>query len=104
MMKMPAQTLADLIPLEGTPKVLDISASHGMWGMAFAQKHPRAHLVALDWAPVLALTRENAERAGLKDRFSNRGERVRGGLRSGYDAVLLPNFLHQLTNGIVCAS
>ena len=27
-------------------------------------------LVALDWAPVLELTRENAERAGLKDRFS----------------------------------
>ena len=70
MMRMPAQTLADLIPLDAAAKVLDISASHGTWGIAFAQKHPRAQLVALDWAPVLELTRENVERAGLKDRFS----------------------------------
>ena len=95
MMMMPAQTLADLIPLEGAPKVLDISASHGMWGMAFAKKYPRAHLVALDWAPVLELTRENAERAGLKDRFSTiAGNAFEVDLGSGYDAVLLPNFLH----------
>ena len=95
MMMMPAQTLADLIPLEGAPKVLDISASHGMWGMAFAKKHPRGHLVALDWAPVLELTRENAERAGLKDRLSTiAGNAFEVDLGSGYDAVLLPNFLH----------
>ena len=95
MMRMPAQMLADLIPLEGAPKVLDISASHGMWGMAFAQKHPRAQLVALDWAPVLELTRENAERAGLKDRFSTiAGNAFEVDLGSGYDVVLVPNFLH----------
>ena len=95
MMRMPAQTLANLIPLEGAPKVLDISASHGMWGMAFAQKHPRAQLVALDWAPVLELTRENAERAGLKDRFSTiAGNAFEVDLGSGYDVVLVPNFLH----------
>ncbi|HEV2096052.1 MAG TPA: methyltransferase [Chthoniobacterales bacterium] len=95
MMRMPAQALADLVPLEGTPKVLDISASHGMWGMAFAQKHPRAQLVALDWAPVLKLTRENAERAGLADRFSTiAGDAFEVDLGSGYDVVLIPNFLH----------
>ena len=95
MMRMPSQTLADLVPLEGAPKVLDISASHGMWGMAFAQKHPRAQLVALDWAPVLELTRENAERAGLKDRFSTiAGNAFEVDLGSEYDVVLVPNFLH----------
>lgn len=95
MMMMPAQTLADLIPLAGAPKILDVSASHGIWGMAFAQKHLRAQLVALDWAPVLELTRENAERAGLKDRFSTiPGNAFEVDLGSGYDVVLLPNFLH----------
>jgi len=95
MMRMPSQTLADLVPLEGALKVLDISASHGMWGMAFAQKHPRAQLVALDWAPVLELTRENAERAGLKDRFGTiAGNAFEVDLGSDYDVVLVPNFLH----------
>jgi predicted O-methyltransferase YrrM len=95
MMRMPAQMLAELIPLEGAPKVLDISASHGMWGMAFAQKHPGAQLVALDWAPVLELTRENAERAGLKDHFTTiAGNAFEVDLGSGYNVVLLPNFLH----------
>ena len=95
MMKMPAQMLADMIPLEGAPKVLDISASHGVWGMAFAQKHLRAQLVALDWEPVLKLTRENAERAGLGDRFSTiAGNAFEVELGSDYDVVLVPNFLH----------
>ncbi len=94
-MMMPAQRLADLIALEGAPKVLDIAASHGMWGMAFAQKHPRAQLVALDWAPVLAVARENAERAGLADRFSTiAGNAFEVELGCDYDVVLIPNFLH----------
>ncbi|MBA2743349.1 MAG: methyltransferase domain-containing protein [Chthoniobacterales bacterium] len=95
MMRMPSQALADLVPLEGAPKVLDVSASHGMWGMAFAQNHPRAQLVALDWAPVLELTRENAERAGLKDRFRTiAGDAFEVDLGSDYDVALIPNFLH----------
>jgi ubiquinone/menaquinone biosynthesis C-methylase UbiE len=95
MMRMPAQMRGEMVPLEGAPKVLDISASHGMWGMAFAQKHPRAQLVALDWAPVLKLTRENAQRAGLADRFSTiAGDAFEVDLGSGYDVVLIPNFLH----------
>lgn len=95
MMKMSSEILANLVPLEGAPKILDISASHGMWGMAFALKHPRAQLVASDWAPVLKLTRENAERAGLKDRFQTiPGNAFEVDLGSGYDLVLIPNFLH----------
>ncbi|MGH8093578.1 MAG: class I SAM-dependent methyltransferase [Chthoniobacterales bacterium] len=95
MMGMPAQALANLVPLGPAPKVLDISASHGMWGMAFAQKHLRAQLVAVDWAPVLELTRENAERAGLGDRFSTvAGNAFEVDFGSGYDVALVPNFLH----------
>lgn len=92
-----AQALCEIVALDPSreTKVLDISASHGMWGISFAQKNPRARLVALDWAPVLALTCENAERAGVSDRFSAiSGSAFDVDFGSGYDLVLVPNFLH----------
>src|SRR5205814_9001568 len=62
-----SQALAELVKLDESrlAKILDIAASHGMWGIAFAKKYPRASLVALDWKPVLEVTRENAEKAGV---------------------------------------
>lgn len=92
-----ADGLASLLPLElGRPaKVLDISASHGVWGLAFAKKYPNAHVVALDWKPVLEIARENASRAGVSDRFSTiAGSAFDVDLGSEYDVVLVPNFLH----------
>jgi 2-polyprenyl-3-methyl-5-hydroxy-6-metoxy-1,4-benzoquinol methylase len=96
-MMMPAQTAAELIALDSDrkTKVLDISASHGTWGIAFAKKNPRAELVALDWAPVLEVARENAQRAGIADRFSTiAGSAFDVDLGADYDVVLIPNFLH----------
>ena len=59
-----AAGLADLVPLdpELPAKVLDISASHGIWGLAFAKKNPQAQIVALDWAPVLEVARAECAR------------------------------------------
>ena len=97
MMMPAAEALAELIPLDQSreTKVLDISASHGMWGISFAKKNPRAQIVALDWAPVLKLTRENAERAGVIDRFRTlAGSAFDVEFGSDYDVVLVPNFLH----------
>src|SRR3954470_18471744 len=66
-----AQALAEIVALDPArdSKVLDISASHGIWGLSVARRNPRAHIVALDWAPVLQVARENAERLKLADRF-----------------------------------
>jgi cyclopropane fatty-acyl-phospholipid synthase-like methyltransferase len=76
-------------------RILDISASHGVYGITFAQKNPRAHLVALDWEAVLAVTEENARAAGLANRFSKIvGDAFTADLGTDYDAVLVPNFLH----------
>ncbi len=97
-MMMPgAQTLAGLIALDPAraTKVLDISASHGIWGLSFAQRNPRAEIVALDWAPVLPVARENAGRMGLAERFSTiEGSAFEVDFGRDYDVVLLPNFLH----------
>ena len=93
----PAEALASLLPLEAAKpaRVLDISASHGMYGIALARRHPTAHLVALDWAPVLEVARANAAAAGLADRFSTiAGDAFEVEFGGDYDLVLAPNFLH----------
>jgi len=92
-----AHGTAALVPLDPArdTRVLDISASHGAYGIAVAQKNPRAQLTALDWEGVLALTEKNAAAAGVGDRFHKiAGDAFTADLGSGYDAVLIPNFLH----------
>ena len=97
MMTPTSQGAAALVTLDASrdTRVLDISASHGAYGIAFAKKSPRTHLVALDWEAVLAVTKEQAQAAGIADRFSTiTGDAFSVDLGSDYDAVLVPNFLH----------
>ena len=97
MMGPAARGAAALVPLDPDrdTRVLDISASHGAYGIAFAQANPRAHLVALDWDSVLAIAEENARAAGILNRFSKIvGDAFTVEMGHGYDAVLVPNFLH----------
>jgi len=97
MMIPPAQVLAALLPLDAThpARILDIAAGHGVYGIAVAQRNPLAQLVALDWAPVLEVARENATAAGLAGRFSTiAGSAFDVDLGEDYDVVLVPNFLH----------
>lgn len=83
------------LPQDRPTKVLDISASHGAWGIALARKNPRTHLVALDWSPVLEIATRNATAAGLADRFSTiAGSALEVDLGQDYDLILVPNFLH----------
>lgn len=96
-----AQILIGLIDLDPGRKVkaLDIAASHGLYGLAFARQYPKLEVVAVDWENVLEVGRENAEKFGVADRWralpgsafdvdfgANSGE--------GYDLVLIPNFFH----------
>ncbi len=97
MMVPPAQALAELLPLDASrpARILDIAAGHGVYGIAVAKKNERAHLIALDWAPVLEVARENAHAAGLADRFGTiTGSAFDVDLGENYDVVLIPNFLH----------
>jgi SAM-dependent methyltransferase len=97
MMAMPAQMLAKLIDPKGEAKlkVLDIAAGHGLYGIEFAKNNPQAEVVALDWAPVLEVAKENAKQAGVADRYSTlAGSAFDVDYGRGYDLVLLTNFLH----------
>ncbi|HKS30246.1 MAG TPA: class I SAM-dependent methyltransferase [Pyrinomonadaceae bacterium] len=97
MMAMPAQLMSKLIG--GEPgrklKVLDIAAGHGVYGITVAQQNPQAEVVAVDWPNVLEVAKENAAKAGVSDRHSTiPGSAFEVDFGSGYDLVLLTNFLH----------
>ena len=97
MMAMPAELIGNLIQVEKMEscKVLDIASGHGMFGIALARQNPRAEIVAVDWANVLDVANENAEKAGVADRFKTLpGSAFDVEFGDGYDVVLLTNFLH----------
>jgi SAM-dependent methyltransferase len=97
MMAMPSQLIPKLVDPQANQKlkILDIAVGHGLFGISFARNNPQAEVVALDWAPVLAVARENAQQAGVIDRYSTiDGSAFEVEFGSGYDLVLLTNFLH----------
>ncbi|HEY6119161.1 MAG TPA: class I SAM-dependent methyltransferase, partial [Pyrinomonadaceae bacterium] len=97
LMAMPAQLIAKLVDPDANQelKILDIAAGHGLYGIAFAEKNPKAQIVALDWPNVLSVAKQNASKAGVSDRYSTiEGSAFEADFGSGYDIVLLTNFLH----------
>ncbi|MDT8068319.1 MAG: class I SAM-dependent methyltransferase [Terriglobia bacterium] len=92
-----AEMLAQLLARLDVPvnKVLDIAAGHGMYGVTLGRHHPKAKIVALDWRNVLEVAAENADHAGLGDRFDKiPGSAFDEEMGTDYDLVLLTNFLH----------
>ena len=96
MMQMPAELIAKMFAGDTKPvKILDISAGHGLYGIAFAKTNPNARVVGLDWANVLEVAKENAAKAGVADRYSTiAGSAFEVDFGAGYDIILIPNFLH----------
>ena len=97
MMAMPAKLMANLVDEKADQKLrlLDIAAGHGLYGIAFAEKNPQTEVVALDWLNVLEVAKENAGKAGVSDRYQTiAGSAFDVDYGTGYDLVLLTNFLH----------
>jgi predicted nicotinamide N-methyase len=97
MQAMPAQLMTRLIEMEPGRKlkVLDIAAGHGIFGITVALHNPGAEIIALDWPNVLEVAKENAEKAGVSDRYSTiAGSAFEVEFGRNYDLVLLTNFLH----------
>ena len=97
MMAMPAQLIPKLAdPQADRPlRVLDIAAGHGLFGIGFAKQNKQAEITALDWAGVLEVAKENAQKAGVSDRYHTLpGSAFDVDFGGNYDLVLLTNFLH----------
>jgi ubiquinone/menaquinone biosynthesis C-methylase UbiE len=97
MMAMPSQLIAQLVDTAKNQKlrVLDIAAGHGLYGVAFARQNPEAEVTAVDWPKVLEVAQENAKAAGVAAQYHiNPGSAFDVDYGTGYDVVLLTNFLH----------
>jgi len=97
MMMMPSQLIAKLVDpnADRKLKILDIAAGHGLFGIGFAKNNPQAEIHAVDWKAVLQVAKENAQKAGVADRYHTiEGSAFDVEFGSGYDLVLITNFLH----------
>ena len=97
MMALPSQLMAQLVdPTKDTKlRVLDIAAGHGLYGIAFAKQNPQVEVTAVDWPKVLEVATENAQATGVADRYQTKpGSAFDVDYGTGYDLVLLTNFLH----------
>jgi SAM-dependent methyltransferase len=93
----PSESIAKIVDADAGKKwkVLDIAAGHGLFGIAIAKHNPNAQIVALDWAAVLEVAKENAQKAGVEAGYSTLpGSAFDVDFGSGYDIVLITNFLH----------
>jgi hypothetical protein len=76
-------------------RALDVAAGHGMFGIAVGRAIPNADITATDWKGVLEVASENARQAGISDRHRTLpGSAFDVDWGSGFDLVLLSNFLH----------
>jgi SAM-dependent methyltransferase len=92
-----AQALTGIVKLDPNrkTKLLDIAASHGLYGLAFAQQYTNLEVVAVDWPNVLEVGRENAVKFGVGDRWrSLPGSAFDVDYGGGFDLALIPNFFH----------
>jgi ubiquinone/menaquinone biosynthesis C-methylase UbiE len=96
LMRMPGQMMAAELRKGGeAKKVLDIAAGHGIYGISVAKENPGAQVYAADWRNVLEVAKANAEAMGVGDRYHLiPGSAFETDFGSGYDIVLIPNFLH----------
>jgi ubiquinone/menaquinone biosynthesis C-methylase UbiE len=100
MMAKPAEEIAVLVSQSqpGVNKVLDIAAGHGLFGIEIAKRCPDAQIVALDWPNVLTVAQDFARKAGIESRYRTiPGDAFQQELGTGYDLVLLTNFLHHFS-------
>jgi 2-polyprenyl-3-methyl-5-hydroxy-6-metoxy-1,4-benzoquinol methylase len=93
---MSGRVIAPMVAEAGKPmKVLDIAASHGLYGIGVALHNPAAEIVAVDWENVLQAAAENAGTAGIANRYRTLpGSAFEVDFGAGYDLVLIANFLH----------
>ena len=98
LMALPAQLIAKLVDPNADQKIEEfLTLPPVMVYSASASLHTikQAEVTALDWKAVLEVAKENAQKAGVADRYHTiEGSAFDVDFGTGYDLVLLTNFLH----------
>lgn len=96
MFDLPASITAQILKQNGAfTNVLDVAAGHGLFGIHVALQNPSAQVTFQDWDNVLEVARQNVRSRGLESRARFLpGSFFDVDLESGFDLVLLPNFIH----------
>ncbi len=93
-----AQTLGEHLKVAKTKSpisVLDIGAGSGVWGIALAQQSPKVTIRAVDWPPVLKVTRRIAKRHGVADRLTvSAGDLQKADFGRGHQIATIGHILH----------
>jgi len=95
----PAQALARALtfPPGQTPRVVDLAAGSGVWGIATAQQHPQARVTAVDLEAVIPVTRKTVAGLGLENRFDFiTADVLKADIGSGYTVAIIGHLLHGL--------
>jgi len=75
-------------------RVLDVGAATGHWGVGFAAANAATRVVAVDASPVLAVTRQLVEAAGLGAQFTWWPNPGYGPPEGHYDVIVLNQICH----------
>lgn len=97
MMAPAAQAIGDVLDVagKGPLRVLDIAASHGLFGIELARRNPHVKVVAVDWAAVLDVATDNASRVGVRNQLELvPGDAFKVEFDGPFDIALITNFLH----------
>jgi 2-polyprenyl-3-methyl-5-hydroxy-6-metoxy-1,4-benzoquinol methylase len=96
MARRPAEIIAaELRKEREANKVLDIAASHGLFGISVAKQNLAAQIYASDWKNVLEVAQKNADAMGVGDRYHLiPGSAFEAEFGNGYDLALITNLLH----------
>ena len=95
---LPARALGEHLKIAKTKKpasVLDIAAGSGVWGIALAEQSPLVSISAVDWPPVLKVTKKVAKRHGLGNRLKGiPGDLLKVDYGTGHQVATLGHILH----------
>lgn len=79
-------------------RLLDLGGAHGLYSIAFCQRHPLLHAVVFDLAVALADTGRAIAEAGLAERVHiQEGDYLADDIGEGYDVVLCFALFHNQT-------
>ena len=89
--------VAERVDLSGYRRMLDLDGGPGTSAITFAQRYPELRCVVFDLEDVIAIAREEIEKAGLADRVQTCvGDYFADEFGEGFDLVYISNIIHSL--------